>query len=41
MNDHQGPMAVEDGAKTSVQLATLGGDGFTGKFVHLGEELAW
>jgi NAD(P)-dependent dehydrogenase (short-subunit alcohol dehydrogenase family) len=41
MNDHQGPMAVEDGAKTSVQLATLPADGFTGKFVHLGEELPW
>jgi NAD(P)-dependent dehydrogenase (short-subunit alcohol dehydrogenase family) len=41
MNDHQGPMAVEDGAKTSVELATLAADGFTGKFVHLGEELPW
>lgn len=41
MNSHQGPMAVEDGAKTSVQLATLPADGFTGKFVHLGEELPW
>jgi len=41
MSNHQGPMAVEDGAKTSVQLATLPADGFTGKFVHLGEELPW
>ncbi|MGI8408676.1 MAG: SDR family oxidoreductase [Pyrinomonadaceae bacterium] len=41
MSNHQGPMAVEVGAKTSVQLATLPADGFTGKFVHLGEELAW
>jgi NAD(P)-dependent dehydrogenase (short-subunit alcohol dehydrogenase family) len=41
MNDHQGPMTIEEGAKTSVQLATLDGEGFTGKFVHLGEELPW
>ncbi len=41
MNDNQGPMAVEDGAKTSIELATLPADGFTGKFVHLGEELPW
>ncbi len=41
MNDNQGPMAVKDGAKTSVQLATLSDNGFTGKFVHLGEELPW
>jgi NAD(P)-dependent dehydrogenase (short-subunit alcohol dehydrogenase family) len=41
MNDHQGQMTVEDGAKTSVELATLQSDGFTGKFVHLGEELPW
>ena len=41
MNDNQGPMAVEDGAKTSVHLATLPVDGFTGKFIHLGEELPW
>jgi NAD(P)-dependent dehydrogenase (short-subunit alcohol dehydrogenase family) len=41
MNDNQGPMAVADGAKTSVELATLSAEGFTGKFVHLGEELPW
>ncbi len=35
------PMEVEDGAKTSVQLATLGADGITGGFVHLGESLPW
>ncbi len=35
------PMEVEDGAKTSVQLATLGADGITGGFVHLGEHLPW
>jgi hypothetical protein len=46
MTGYQGPMAVEEGAKTSVELATLPPDGFTGKFVHLGEDclgkrMAW
>ncbi len=35
------PLDVETGAKTSVALATLGADGFTGKYIHLGEELPW
>ena len=34
-------MELEDGAKTSVQLATLEADGPTGVFVHLGEPLPW
>ena len=34
-------MEIEDGAKTSVALATLGPDGPTGGFVHLGETLPW
>ncbi|MGH9949313.1 MAG: SDR family oxidoreductase [Pyrinomonadaceae bacterium] len=41
MNNHEGPMPVEDGAKTSVALAMLPSDGFTGKFIHLGEEVPW
>jgi hypothetical protein len=41
MNGHQGPMSVEDGAKTSVQLATLPADGPSGRFFHMGEELPW
>jgi NAD(P)-dependent dehydrogenase (short-subunit alcohol dehydrogenase family) len=41
MNGHQGPMSVEDGAKTSVQLATLSADGPNGRFFHMGEELPW
>jgi len=36
-----GEIAVEEGAKTSVDLATLPSDGYTGRFVHLGEELPW
>jgi NAD(P)-dependent dehydrogenase (short-subunit alcohol dehydrogenase family) len=35
------PMNVVDGAKTEVQLATLGADGPTGGFFHLGEALPW
>jgi NAD(P)-dependent dehydrogenase (short-subunit alcohol dehydrogenase family) len=36
-----GELSVEEGAQTSVSLATLGADGYTGKFVYLGEELPW
>lgn len=39
--NQNGTMAVEDGAKTSVSLATLPPDAPSGRFVHLGEELAW
>ena len=35
------PMLVDEGAKTSVELALLGSDGPTGKFFHLGQELPW
>ena len=34
-------MEVEDGAKTSVELATLSADGPTGGYFHLGETLPW
>ncbi|MBL6751859.1 MAG: SDR family oxidoreductase [Nevskia sp.] len=34
-------MEVEDGARTSVEMATLGADGPTGGFFHLGERLPW
>ena len=37
----QGNLTVEEGAKTSIDLATLPADGFTGKFIHLGNELPW
>ena len=35
------PMGVVEGAKTEVELATLGEDGPTGGFFHLGKEIAW
>jgi NAD(P)-dependent dehydrogenase (short-subunit alcohol dehydrogenase family) len=36
-----GQIQVEEGAKTSVDLATLPSDGYTGHFIHLGQELPW
>jgi NAD(P)-dependent dehydrogenase (short-subunit alcohol dehydrogenase family) len=36
-----GEIPVEEGAKTSVSLATLPADGYNGKFIYLGEELPW
>ena len=36
-----GDISIEEGAKTSVALATLPADGDTGKFIYLGEELPW
>ncbi|MCW5949323.1 MAG: SDR family oxidoreductase [Pyrinomonadaceae bacterium] len=36
-----GEIPVEEGAKTSVALATLPDDGHSGKFIHLGQELPW
>ena len=34
-------MEIVDGARTSVALATLGADGPSGTFVHMGEALPW
>jgi NAD(P)-dependent dehydrogenase (short-subunit alcohol dehydrogenase family) len=36
-----GNLQVDEGAKTSVELATLPDNGYTGKFIHLGKELPW
>ena len=36
-----GEIPVEQGAKTSVALATLPADGYSGRLVYLGEELPW
>lgn len=36
-----GEISVEEGAKTSVELALIGSDGPNGKFFHLGKELPW
>jgi NAD(P)-dependent dehydrogenase (short-subunit alcohol dehydrogenase family) len=41
MSGHQGPMSVQDGARTSVELATIGSDGSSSGFFHLGETVAW
>lgn len=35
------PMELSEGGKTSVQLATLPGDGPTGGFFHLGKPMPW
>lgn len=36
-----GKLTLEDGAKTSVMLATIDADGYTGKFINLGDEVPW
>ena len=41
MGGEAAPMELTDGAKTSVALATLGTDGPTGAFIHMGESLPW
>ena len=41
MGGEAAPLEVADGAKTSVQLATLPNDGPTGGYFHLGQTLPW
>lgn len=41
MGGANAPMAISDGAKTSVALATLAADGPTGGYFHLGQALPW
>jgi NAD(P)-dependent dehydrogenase (short-subunit alcohol dehydrogenase family) len=41
MGGEAAPMEISDGAKTSVALATLGGDGPTGAYIHMGQTLPW
>ncbi len=41
MGGEEAPMELADGAKTSVALATLGEDGPSGTYVHMGEALPW
>ncbi|HTJ30402.1 MAG TPA: SDR family oxidoreductase [Acidobacteriaceae bacterium] len=41
MGSEAAPMEIPEGAKTSVALATLGADGPSGRFIHLGSELPW
>jgi NAD(P)-dependent dehydrogenase (short-subunit alcohol dehydrogenase family) len=41
MGTEAAPMEIPDGAKTSVQLATLPSNGPTGGYFHMGETLPW
>jgi len=41
MGTDAAPMEIPDGAKTSVELALLGPDGPTGRYIHLGQEIPW
>jgi len=41
MGGASAPMAIVDGAKTSVQLALLPADGPNGGYFHMGEALPW
>jgi NAD(P)-dependent dehydrogenase (short-subunit alcohol dehydrogenase family) len=41
MGTDAAPMELVDGAKTSVDLALLGPDGPSGRFIHMGQEIAW
>jgi len=41
MGTDAAPMELVDGAKTEVELATLGEDGPTGGFFHMGQALPW
>jgi NAD(P)-dependent dehydrogenase (short-subunit alcohol dehydrogenase family) len=41
MGTDAAPMEIVDGAKTSVELATLPQDGPNGAFIHLGKALPW
>jgi NAD(P)-dependent dehydrogenase (short-subunit alcohol dehydrogenase family) len=41
MGGENAPLSTEEGAKSSVMLATLPADGFTGRYVHMNEDLPW
>ena len=41
MGTDAAPMEIVEGAKTSVELATLPADGPTGSYMHLGKTLPW
>jgi NAD(P)-dependent dehydrogenase (short-subunit alcohol dehydrogenase family) len=41
MGTDAAPMNVVDGAKTEVELATLGPDGPTGGYFHMGQSISW
>lgn len=41
MGTDAAPMEIVDGAKTEVELATLGPDGPTGGYFHMGQAITW
>ena len=41
MGGDAAPMEIPDGAKTSVEMATIGADGPNGSYSHMGETLPW
>jgi NAD(P)-dependent dehydrogenase (short-subunit alcohol dehydrogenase family) len=41
MGGENAPLSIEEGAQTPFMLATLGKDGFTGRYVHMNEDLPW
>lgn len=41
MGSEAAPMEIVDGARTSVELALIGEEGPTGRYIHLGDELPW
>lgn len=41
MGGSAAPMSVTEGARTIVELATLGDEGPTGSYLHAGEEIPW
>ncbi|MGA6925935.1 MAG: SDR family oxidoreductase [Desulfosarcina sp.] len=41
LGSSQAPMEVEEGAKTTVRLATLGSDGPSGGFYHVDQQIPW
>jgi NAD(P)-dependent dehydrogenase (short-subunit alcohol dehydrogenase family) len=41
MGGQAAPMQIVDGARSSVEMATLAADGPTGSYVHLGKSLPW
>ncbi len=39
--NEKAPMSLQDGALTSVELALIGKEGPSGKFIHLGKDIPW
>lgn len=41
MGGENAPLNIEEGARTPVMLATLPAEAYTGKYVHMNDELPW